>query len=140
MAGTGDGSIYLWESLTQLEPLQLGRPLDDPPYFDRVIASKVVTDLVFDTPVSCLAATDEIVVNGFDSGALRIVRFNGNGESACVFPPPGSPRELSYGPLGEQPNEEDPLESIPPHSFDAYWKGKSALRLRISSRATLRTK
>jgi hypothetical protein len=105
----------VWEGLTQLEPLKLGRALDDPPYFDRVVANKVVTDLVFGTWVTCLAATDEIVVNGFNSGAIRILRVNNELGSGCCSSL-GSPRGL----VGD-PQEQNPWKTlcwhIPPMSL-----------------------
>ncbi len=92
LAGTGGGSIYLWDSLTQLEPLQLGRPLDDPPYYDRAVTTKEVSNLIFNVPVTCLAATDEVVVNGFCSGAMRVMRLHGPLASECILPASLPPR------------------------------------------------
>jgi hypothetical protein len=60
LAGTWEGPICLLERLNKPRPL--GTSLEEQPL-------KYV-------PITCLAATDEVVVNGFYNGALRVIRMN----------------------------------------------------------------
>jgi hypothetical protein len=62
LGGTADGRICLVGRADK--GLPVGWALADPPpqYHDR--------------PVTCLAATDQVVVNGFTNGTLRVMRLD----------------------------------------------------------------
>jgi hypothetical protein len=65
LAGASDGSICLLEDVTEAEAACLL-----PEYVERRGLRPCAN-----VKLSCMAATDEVVVNGFDDGGIQVVRM-----------------------------------------------------------------
>ncbi len=65
LAGASDGSICLLENMAKAGAARL---------LDTYIERRGLRPWT-GVPVSCLAATDEIVVNGFDDGGIQVIRM-----------------------------------------------------------------